>query len=108
MALKTFERKFIAFLHATSLDQDGIDSLIRQRQSVFNQMAEIRHDGGKYLEYLQSTATLEKVRKSRIAFILIHFYSGESMVFPWTSFLMDGKRLIVITCLESFFTHISE
>lgn len=37
MAFKTFEYKFIAFLHAPK-DQDGIDNLISHRQSVLKSM----------------------------------------------------------------------
>ena len=40
MALKTFEFKFIASLHATSMNQDGIDNLMCHHQYVFNRLSE--------------------------------------------------------------------
>ena len=61
MALKTFEYKFIAFLHATSVDQDGIDNLMRHQQHVLDRISEApRLVDVLDREYLLSTVTSHK------------------------------------------------
>jgi hypothetical protein len=69
MALKTFECKFITFLHAPT-DQDGIDNLMGHRRHVLNAFAEYVVDHGELL----SKATFEKVREACIGFALLDFY----------------------------------
>jgi hypothetical protein len=69
MALKTFEYKFIALLHAP-VDLDGIDNLMGHRGRVLHIMAECVVDCGE----LMRTVTFEKVREACIEFVLIAFY----------------------------------
>jgi hypothetical protein len=69
MALKTFECKFIDFLHAP-LDQDGIDTMTRLQHIVLENVVE-RHDA----ECLLSTITLEKVKEASIEFVLDDFHN---------------------------------
>jgi hypothetical protein len=74
MALKTFEHKFIAFHHATTIDQDGIDIWISHRQSVLNVPSVDPFARYVNPEYLLSIATLEKVREACIALVIDDFY----------------------------------
>ena len=68
MALKTFKYKFIDFLHAISMDQDGIDDLLSHQQYVLDQILEMD------VEYLLLIVTLEKVRETCIGLVLADFY----------------------------------
>jgi hypothetical protein len=75
MALKTFEHKFITFLHDSLLDQDGIDNLTNFHGNVLDRLWEV-HYLYNMLDraYLLSTVTLEKVRKTCIELFLADFY----------------------------------
>jgi hypothetical protein len=75
MALKTFEYKFITFLHDSLLDQDGIDNLTAYHENVLDRLWEF-HYLYNVLDraYLLSTVTLEKVRKTCIELVLADFY----------------------------------
>jgi hypothetical protein len=71
MALKTFEHKFIAFLHAP-LDQQGIANFRRVQQYVLERMVD-----DPYLddvEDLLPTITLQRVWEAFIDFVLNDFY----------------------------------
>jgi hypothetical protein len=88
MALKTFEHRFIDFLHAP-LNQDGLDNLTWHRLWVLRIMrimsADPRYEDIDE-EDLLSIATLEKVREACIEFVLNDFYHVG----------IDGYSLVVI------------
>jgi hypothetical protein len=71
MALKTFEHKFIAFLHAP-LDQDDIDNFTDIQQNILECMEDDSDIDNA--EDLMSTITLQKVWEAFIEFVLIDFY----------------------------------
>jgi hypothetical protein len=71
MALKTFEHKFIALLHAP-LDQDAIDNFIDIQQYVLERMSEDSDIDN--VEDMLPTITLQRVWEAFIEFVLVDFY----------------------------------
>ena len=86
LALKTSEYNFIAFFHVP-MDQDGINKLMRRRQTILRHMSDDPRLVDVKCEILhESTATIEEVRAVRIAFVLAHF----------NRFGLDGFSLDVV------------
>jgi hypothetical protein len=74
MALKTFEHKFIAFLHDSLLDQDGIDNLTAYHENVLDRMSGDQNLHNMDWDCLLSTH-LEKARKTCIELVLADFHN---------------------------------
>jgi hypothetical protein len=88
-ALKTFEHKFIAFLHAP-LDQDGIANFRYIQQYVLERMVD-----DPYLDDVEDmlpTITLQRVWEAFIEFVLVDFYDYGIDRYSLNVILADGWR----------------
>jgi hypothetical protein len=97
MALKTFEHKFIAFLHAP-LDQDGIINLMSHRRWVLERMWVDPDLDDADWEDLHPTITLQRVWEASIEFVLLDFdsdgndrYSLDIILGGWQVFSPYGS-----------------
>ena len=89
MVLKTFEHNVIAFLRAP-MDQDGIDRMISNRESVlYFMLGDPGLDDADW-EDLLSIATLEKVREASIELVLDEFYDAGMDDSYFLDVILDG------------------
>jgi hypothetical protein len=88
MALKTFEHKFIAFVHAP-MDQDGIDKLTSHMDWILGASDNDPRLDDAAWEDMRSTITLEIVREASIEIVLRYFYNMGIDDYP-LDIILDG------------------